>query len=371
MSLPTFVSLLALQFTVAPILFHQTPLAMATTADEDDAAGPADEPGNSRAPMTGLDLLRGLGATPAPAEPKPPCSSDGWQSPIPKPPVVSSLVSEPATVPLSKVPESSTSATPKKRRVCIDHGPDNAKYGRNGISGRDLQLNSMRAHQFSAKHDAALTRQKNLLAQIQNQKRLDDFKKHGPDGARITRLMWSIDFMVALAIKESALKFPNFGIVDKAIRGLGDIVGRSSVWYKRFKDLQLGATPNQPEVRCDLWRGAQQAHFTLHRAATGERAMTVDGVDEDGQPTSHRFILREEPIAGHKYTVVRSGEYVKLCHHFAREVACNLHLRMWDLKQMGCTQLFKADTLPKKLARGTASALSGCGRTLLFSAGSC
>ncbi|CAI7763446.1 unnamed protein product, partial [Closterium sp. NIES-54] len=41
-----------------------------------------------------------------------------------------------------------------------------------------------------------------------------------------------------LAVKESALKFKDLDIVDAAIRALGDIVTKSSVWHEHSKELQ-------------------------------------------------------------------------------------------------------------------------------------
>ncbi|CAI5511504.1 unnamed protein product [Closterium sp. Naga37s-1] len=45
----------------------------------------------------------------------------------------------------------------------------------------------------------------------------------------------------ALAVKDTAgdEQFKDFSMVDKAIRAVGEIVGRSTPWYERFKELQL------------------------------------------------------------------------------------------------------------------------------------
>ncbi|CAI5462193.1 unnamed protein product [Closterium sp. Yama58-4] len=50
--------------------------------------------------------------------------------------------------------------------VCMEHGKDNARYGRNGAGERDLQIGSMRWHENSAKHEDAMNKQANLLQKI-------------------------------------------------------------------------------------------------------------------------------------------------------------------------------------------------------------
>ncbi|GJP56069.1 hypothetical protein CLOM_g15133 [Closterium sp. NIES-68] len=43
----------------------------------------------------------------------------------------------------------------------------------------------------------------------------------------------------SLAVKDAAAAFPDFKIIDAVIRALGEIVGRSTPWYERFKHLQM------------------------------------------------------------------------------------------------------------------------------------
>ncbi|CAI5497596.1 unnamed protein product [Closterium sp. Naga37s-1] len=161
--------------------------------------------------------------------------------------------------------------------VCTEHGKDNARYDRNGAGGRDLQIGSMRWHENSAKHEDAMNKQANLLHKIADQKKIEDFAKGDPDGCRVAKLMRAMRFVCrtdtpihmypqivqllaeegvaniprqsygvyitheALAVKETAgdEQFKDFGMVDKAIRAVGEIVGRSTPWYERFKELQL------------------------------------------------------------------------------------------------------------------------------------
>ncbi|CAI7849458.1 unnamed protein product [Closterium sp. NIES-54] len=79
--------------------------------------------------------------------------------------------------------------------VCSEHGPDNAQYGRNSSGGRDLQPASMRAHQASSRHHDCIDRQKGLLDKPAAQKKIDDYERADPEGARVTRLMRSIQFV--------------------------------------------------------------------------------------------------------------------------------------------------------------------------------
>ncbi|CAI7794280.1 unnamed protein product [Closterium sp. NIES-54] len=79
--------------------------------------------------------------------------------------------------------------------VCSEHGPDNARYGRNGNGGRDLQPASMRAHQASTRHEECIDRLKGLLDKLAAQKKVDDYERADPEGARVVRLMRSIQFV--------------------------------------------------------------------------------------------------------------------------------------------------------------------------------
>ncbi|CAI7863552.1 unnamed protein product [Closterium sp. NIES-54] len=79
--------------------------------------------------------------------------------------------------------------------VFSEHGPDNARYGRNGSGGRDLQPASMRAHQASTRHEECIGRQKGLLDKLAAQKKIDGYERADPEGARVVRLMRSIQFV--------------------------------------------------------------------------------------------------------------------------------------------------------------------------------
>ncbi|CAI7848387.1 unnamed protein product [Closterium sp. NIES-54] len=79
--------------------------------------------------------------------------------------------------------------------VCSEHGPDNARYGWNGSSGRDLQPALMRAHQASTRHEDCIDRQKGLLDKLAAQKKINYYERADPEGARVTRLMRNIHFV--------------------------------------------------------------------------------------------------------------------------------------------------------------------------------
>ncbi|CAI5523859.1 unnamed protein product [Closterium sp. Naga37s-1] len=292
--------------------------------------------------------------------------------------------------------------------VCIEHGKDDARYGRNGKGGRDLQIGSFRWHEESVKHDDAMKKQ-----------------------------------MEALAVKNAAEAYPDFNIVDDAIRALGSIVGKLTPWYERFKELQqvyhktnlehqglhnvrwlaqgeamlrmcrvLGAAicvfieyehkiastvqtlkfhfcvyflaDILPELnnlnrffqrrKVDVTIVAQEVDRTvsyiqhryidyetkfgeglspqlspfLERHKDGKRELKVEGVDSNGRAVSQEIVLSEAPIAGHKFGgTMRDCE--KMCKAFAKQTVHNLTERMADLHRMGGTRLFKVESWPPNL----------------------
>ncbi|CAI5967557.1 unnamed protein product [Closterium sp. NIES-64] len=84
----------------------------------------------------------------------------------------------------------------------------------------------------------------------------------------------------------------------------------------------------------------------IARMANGKRKIKVDGVDSEGEPTSHEIVLSEEPIKGHKFGGTMA-DCIKLCKAFALEVATNLHTRMYSLKDMEGSKLYKVETWPE------------------------
>ncbi|CAI5525459.1 unnamed protein product [Closterium sp. Naga37s-1] len=153
--------------------------------------------------------------------------------------------------------------------ICVEHGKDDAKFG------RDLQLGSMRCHEMSGRHDKAMKRQRTLMAEIEKQKRIDDFANTDKEGARLTRLMRGVEFICdheapiamfpkligflaeegvediplheALVVKDVAKAFPDLNMIDAAVRAVGEIICRSNIWYERFKELQQEIHKTNPE----------------------------------------------------------------------------------------------------------------------------
>ncbi|CAI5520947.1 unnamed protein product [Closterium sp. Naga37s-1] len=120
--------------------------------------------------------------------------------------------------------------------ICVEHGKDDAKFGRNGTGGCDLQLGSMRCHELSGRHDEAMKRQRTLMAEIEQQTRINDFANTDKEGARLTHLVHGIE--EALVVKDAAKAYPDLNMIDAAVRAVGEIICRSNIWYERFKELQ-------------------------------------------------------------------------------------------------------------------------------------
>ncbi|CAI7751533.1 unnamed protein product [Closterium sp. NIES-54] len=84
----------------------------------------------------------------------------------------------------------------------------------------------------------------------------------------------------------------------------------------------------------------------IARLGSGMRTIRVDSKDADGEPSSHQIVLSETPIPGHQYSDLMA-DCIKLCKAFAQEVATNMHTRMWSLKQMEGSKLYKVETWPE------------------------
>ncbi|CAI5507809.1 unnamed protein product [Closterium sp. Naga37s-1] len=83
----------------------------------------------------------------------------------------------------------------------------------------------------------------------------------------------------------------------------------------------------------------------IARLASGKRTIKVDGMDAEGEPTSHEIELSEAPLPGHKYGG-SMPDCIKLCKAFALEVATGLHNRKHSLNQMEGSRLYKVETWP-------------------------
>ncbi|CAI7801703.1 unnamed protein product [Closterium sp. NIES-53] len=199
---------------------------MAAPSD-DDAADADGDPSCSHGPRTGLDFLRGPVSEPAPRPlPEPSDESEGWRYPVRKaaqksPPhqpeaecddarwqrpecdeadrVVHDFVD--STEIVSGVPESSNSVALKNaathslllvtaaaRLSLCNAGL--AMHATGGMAAPDGTCS-----QASTCHEDCIDRQKGLLDKLAAHKKINDYERADPEGARVTRLMRSIQFV--------------------------------------------------------------------------------------------------------------------------------------------------------------------------------
>ncbi|CAI5521857.1 unnamed protein product [Closterium sp. Naga37s-1] len=189
--------------------------------------------------------------------------------------------------------------------VCMEQGKDNARYGRNGAGGRDLQIGSMRWHENSAKHEDAMNKQANLLQKIADQKKIEDFAKGDPEGCH-----------VAVEVTQVTEE------VDRVV----------SLIEHRYIDYEGG------------FGAGLSTHLSpfMARVKKGDKKVKVDGVDASGRPVKHTFELSELLDKKHKFGGTLA-DCVKMGMAFAREVVYNLKHRMRDLRRMGGMKLFRVD----------------------------
>ncbi|CAI7844360.1 unnamed protein product [Closterium sp. NIES-54] len=99
-------------------------------------------------------------------------------------------------------------------------------------------------------------------------------------------------------------------------------------------------------MRTTVWRRSHHAVVSFHGVPCS-RALTVEGVDSDGQPCVHHFTLHEESLLG--YTT-RHGDMqgcITTCRSFARELIYNIELRLGDLTCLNEAKLFMPPTWPR------------------------
>ncbi|CAI7878160.1 unnamed protein product [Closterium sp. NIES-53] len=133
--------------------------------------------------------------------------------------------------------------------MCVERGKDDAKFGRNGTGGRDLQLGSMRCHELSVRHDDAMKRQRSLMAEIEKQKRIDDFANADKEGARLTRLMRSVEFIcdhdAPIAMFPKLVGFlAEEGVADIPLQyGFNEMAGAMAKYHRSQQLQHLLASP--------------------------------------------------------------------------------------------------------------------------------
>ncbi|CAI7831963.1 unnamed protein product [Closterium sp. NIES-54] len=144
---------------------------MAAPSD-DDADDADDDPSCSHGPRTGLDFLRGPVSEPAPRPfPEPSDESEGWR------------------YPMRKAAQKSPPHQPQAE--CDDAGWQRPERDEANPVVHDF-VGSMRAQQVSTRHHDYIDWQKGLLDKLAAQKKINDYERADPEGARVTRLMRSI-----------------------------------------------------------------------------------------------------------------------------------------------------------------------------------
>ncbi|CAI5519293.1 unnamed protein product [Closterium sp. Naga37s-1] len=256
--------------------------------------------------------------------------------------------------------------------ICVEHGKDDAKFRRNGTRGRDLQVGSMRCHKLSGRHDEAMKRQRTLMAEIEKQKRIDDFANTDKEGARLTRLMRGVEFICdhdapiamfpkligflaeegvediplheALVVKDAAKAFPDLNMIDAAVRAEGEIICLAkevdhTITIITHRYIVYGAT---------FGGGVSKLLSKFIKEHGGDnRTMVVEGIDAEGRQTTHKFELSETPIKKHKFGGTLA-DCEKLCTGFAKEIVARMKYRMWDLQHLDGAKLFQVESWPSR-----------------------
>ncbi|GJP45241.1 hypothetical protein CLOM_g4655 [Closterium sp. NIES-68] len=176
----------------------------------------------------------------------------------------------------------------------------------------------------------------------------------------------------SLAVKDAAAAFPDFKIIDAVIRALGEIVGRSTPWYERFKHLQMVIHNTNLEhqgLYLIRWLSRGDAIKRLcsilgaaivvlieynHKLAPVVKTLKfhyclyflADVLAE--MNTLNRFFQRRSvDITLVSQEVDRTVTYIR--HRYIEyDMVANVEQRLWDLKRMGGAGLFKVECWPKK-----------------------
>ncbi|CAI7729143.1 unnamed protein product [Closterium sp. NIES-53] len=187
----------------------------------------------------------------------------------------------------------------------------------------------------------------------------------------------------ALFAKDAATTVPDMQVVDKVIRSLAEDLGRSSNQHGRFKELQevlcetnlelegihsvrwlsRGAAIHQlfdvthvqqatdntkmavrSRYLCDddnFGHGSKTLHkFLKERADPKRREVSVDGIDAEGTPVTHKYILHEDKIEGQ----TSAGDLtacLKLAQDFVTALLGSMDWRYKDLASLSSSKLFK------------------------------
>ncbi|CAI5531499.1 unnamed protein product [Closterium sp. Naga37s-1] len=86
--------------------------------------------------------------------------------------------------------------------------------------------------------------------------------------------------------------------------------------------------------------------FLKKQANRQQHEVTVDGVDKEGKPATHKFVLHERKLDG----VETGGDYYackKLCQDYARETRDRLEYRFADLENLNGAKIYRPAMYPE------------------------
>ncbi|GJP53769.1 hypothetical protein CLOM_g12912 [Closterium sp. NIES-68] len=155
----------------------------------------------------------------------------------------------------------------------------------------------------------------------------------------------------ALAAKDAANDCPDLEIVDKVVRSLADILGRSIV-------VDITKVAQLVENTCSILRSRYVEYgvnfgedskllteFLEEHGPKNKRMVTVEGIDGAGNPTAHTFKLHEKALSGQK----SEGDMescISLVTLFVQAIIRNLESRMESLNSLRGSKLFFPDAYP-------------------------
>ncbi|CAI5504613.1 unnamed protein product [Closterium sp. Naga37s-1] len=233
-----------------------------------------------------------------------------------------------------------------KCAVCLKHADPtaNTNYGIKGEGGRDLQLGSIRAHLGTRAHKSALKAEADAEKEKAQQATLTRWQTTDAATRHLIRCLHVA--IEALSAKDAALAVPDFNMVDKVVRGLADLLGRSHVDVTLVAHLveqtRMRNTKHYLTIESGQSFGEgdkmQLPAFLAAYESTEKREVRAEGVDADDNPSTTVFILHERLLKGYN-----SGSDVTACYElatsYAREVNTSLGRRMRDLDKLEGTKL--------------------------------
>ncbi|CAI5461295.1 unnamed protein product [Closterium sp. Yama58-4] len=181
------------------------------------------------------------------------------------------------------------------------------QYGRDGEGGLDIQRQTMRKHQHSIKHEAAVDRQQLRDGKKAAQKTIVDFEKGDAEATRLAKLLATVDVTHVLQMVDNT---------------------RLTLRNRYLSDTD------------DFGDGSNElSSFLAKHASSEKRVVKVTGTDSTGAPTTHEYTLYEQKIKGQK-----SGggldDCITLAKGHVKELLKRLESRMKDLGSLEGAKLF-------------------------------